>query len=113
VRCQASGSSRGTLTLTGGNAYDKGDVDKAAQYAFAHIQGWDMCRLELAQDELTVEWEVLVPEGHLSLCLEIGRGLAMRRAICLNLKKLHGTPSLFESLHYIRKGQRLKVSSNK
>jgi len=31
----------------------------------------------------------------------------------LNLKKLHGTPSLFESLHYIRKGQRLKVSSDK
>jgi len=24
----------------------------------------------------------------------------------LNLKKLHGTPSLFESLHYIRRGQR-------
>lgn len=31
----------------------------------------------------------------------------------LNLKKLHGTPSLFESLHYIGKGQGLKVSSNK
>ena len=24
----------------------------------------------------------------------------------LNLKKLHGMPSLFESLHYIRRGQR-------
>jgi hypothetical protein len=31
----------------------------------------------------------------------------------LNLKKLHGTPSSFESLHYIRGGQKLKVSSDK
>ena len=30
----------------------------------------------------------------------------------LNLKKFHGMPSLFESLHYIRKGERLKVRSN-
>lgn len=30
----------------------------------------------------------------------------------LNLKKLHGTPSLFESLHYIGRGQILTVSSD-
>lgn len=78
VHCQASGSSQGTLILTCGSAYDKGAVDKAAQYAFAHIQ----------------EWGVLVPEGHLLLGLEIkGFGNEAGEPF-LNVKKLHGTPSL-------------------
>ena len=48
--CQASGSSQGILTLTGSS----GALDKAAQYAFAHIQEWDICRLKHLQDGLTV-----------------------------------------------------------
>jgi hypothetical protein len=87
MHCQASGSSgfsRGTQHLTGGNAYDKDAMNKAEQSAFGHIQEWDMCRLEIAQDKLTAHWEVLVPEGYLESCLEIGREWVMKWVICLN-----------------------------